>query len=121
MPLSQVNDRFPRLKLDKPLETRDLLDFITERSTLSPADTIAVIYALREALLYYLSVARPVRLEGIGIFRPSLKLDGSLRIRFKPDKQLLKELNEKKSGLKRRITNRKNLGKTLNELEAQAD
>jgi hypothetical protein len=121
MPLSQVNNRFPRLKLEKPLNTRDLLNFIAERSTLSPADTIAVIYALQEALLYNLSLARPVRLEGIGLFRPSLKLDGSLRIRFKPDKQLLKALNENKGGLKQKITHRKNLGKSLSELEAQAD
>ncbi len=121
MPLSKVNDRFPRLKLDKPLETRDLLHFISEGSTLSPADTIAVIYALQEALLYNLAQARPVRLEGIGIFRPTLKLDGSVRIRFKPDKHLLTALNMEKDRLKKKITHRKNLGKTLSELELQAD
>ncbi len=117
MPLTELNDRFPRLKLQSPLDTRELLQIITQRSTLSSADTIAVIYALQSILIDYLSIARPVRLEGIGIFRPSLKLDGTIQIRFKPDKRLLKELNFQKHNLKKYITHPKNLGKTLAELE----
>ena len=121
MPLSQVNDRFPRLKLEKPLETRDMAKYIAERSTLSPPDIIAVIYALQDVLLYNLSIARPVRLEGIGIFRPSIKLDGTLQIRFKADKSLVRELNLQKNNLKHKITHRENLGKSLSELEAQSE
>ncbi len=121
MPLSQVNDRFPRLKLEKPLETRDMAAYISQRSTLSPPDVIAVIYALQDVLLHNLSMGRPVRLEGIGIFRPSLKLDGTLKIRFKADKFLLKELNRQKNNLKHKITHRENLGKTLSELEKQSE
>jgi len=55
-------------------------------------------------------------LEGIGIFSPSIKLDGTINIKFRPDKELVKELNLK-NNLHKRIKNRENIGKRLTDLE----
>jgi hypothetical protein len=39
-------------------------------------------------------------LEGIGIFSPTVKLDETINIKFKPDKSLVRELNYNKDHLK---------------------
>ena len=116
MKLTDVNARFPRLRLNKPLEKQALIKYIATGSTFTSGDIMGMIYAIREALLNYLKEGTPVRLEGIGIFSPSIKLDGTIKIRFRADKELLRELNSSHN-LHERITNRKNLGKSLSDLE----
>lgn len=78
---------------------------------------MGMIYALKDTLMEKLKYATPVRLEGIGIFSPTLKLDGTLNVKFRPDKEFLKELNSQRNNLKERITNKKNIGKTLDDLQ----
>jgi hypothetical protein len=68
----------------------------------------------------HLKNATPVRLEGIGIFSPTLKLDGTVNVRFRPDKEFLRELNAQKDNLRDRITHKKNVGKTLDDLQELA-
>lgn len=120
MALTDSNSEFPRLKLNRPQDTRDMMEYMNMRSGLVPSDIIAVIYEIRDALLRNLPEATPLRLEGIGIFSPSLKLDGSINIRFRPDKKLVRQLNGKKDRLKPRITNRKNIGKSLDDLKCES-
>jgi predicted histone-like DNA-binding protein len=116
MALTDINKKMPRLKLEKPMETRELLKEISERSGFTAGDVIGVIYALSDSLLSCCRNATPLRLEGMGLFSPTIKLDGKVSIRFKPDKHLLQELN-RDNNLKNHITNRKNLGKTIDELK----
>ena len=116
MALTDLNSDLPRIKLNKPLNTRDLIKYINARSGFVASDIVGMIYELHDVLLDFLRDGTPVRLEGIGIFSPSVKLDGKIKINFRADKGLIKELNLKHN-LKRKITNRKNLGKTLSELE----
>lgn len=116
MALTNTNSNFPRIKLNKPVEKNDLIKFINSRSGFVASDIVGMIYELRDVILYYLRNGTPVKLEGIGIFSPSIKLDGTIRIKFRADKELVAELN-REHNLKNRITNRKHLGKTLSELE----
>ena len=102
MPLTNTNSKFPRLKLNKLKTTRDLMKYINQRSG------------------FHAREATPIRLEGLGIFSPSIKLDGTYNIKFRPDKSLIKDLN-RENYLKPYITNRKNVGKTLTEIEASSD
>ncbi len=116
MALTNTNSNFPRIKLNKPVEKNELIKFINSRSGFVASDIVGMIYELRDVILYYLRNGTPVKLEGIGIFSPSIKLDGAIRIKFRADKELVAELN-RENNLKNRITNRKYLGKTLSELE----
>lgn len=114
-----MNTQFPRLKLNRPLENRQLINHISHGSTHTAGDIMGMIYALRDALMHHLKNATPVRLEGIGIFSPTLKLDGTVKIRFRPDKEFLRELNSQKDNLKERITHKKNVGKSLDDLKKE--
>ncbi len=116
MALTNTNSNFPRIRLNKPVEKNELIKFINSRSGFVASDIVGMIYELRDVILYYLRNGTPVKLEGIGIFSPSIKLDGAIRIKFRADKELVAELN-REHNLKNRITNRKYLGKTLSELE----
>ena len=120
MPLTNTNSKFPRLKLNKPKTTRDLMKYINQRSGFVSSDIIGMIYEFRDVILNHAREATPIRLEGLGIFSPSIKLDGTYNIKFRPDKSLIKDLN-RENYLKPYITNRKNVGKTLTEIEASSD
>ncbi len=98
------------------MTTRKLMEYINRRSGFVSSDVIGMIYEFRDVIRYQLQDATPVRLEGIGIFSPTIKLDGTINIKFRPDKSLVKELNSSHN-LKDRITNRKNLGRSLSDLE----
>ena len=115
MSLTEVNSKFPRVKLNKPVEKRDLINFIQSRSGYVSSDVVGMMYEFCDSILFFLKQATPVRLEGIGIFSPSLKLDGTIQIKFRPDKSLVRELNTSNS-LKGHITNRHNIGKSLDDL-----
>ena len=117
MALTDNNRQFPRIKLNRILEKGKLINFINNSSTFSEGDIVGVIGAVKGALLNYLKEATPVRLEGIGIFSPTLKLDGTVNIRFRPDKEFMRNLNSQKDNLRDCIKNKKNVGKTLDDLQ----
>lgn len=117
MALTDNNRQFPRIKLNGILEKKGLVRFINNSSTFSEGDIVGVITALKGALLNHLKEATPVRLEGIGIFSPTLKLDGRVNIRFRADKEFVRELNTRKDSLRGSIKNKKNVGKTLDDLQ----
>lgn len=117
MALTDINTQFPRIKLKSPLEKRELINYISHSTGFSSGDIMGMIYALKDTLLNHLKYATPVRLEEIGIFSPTLKLDGTVNIRFRPDKDFLQALNGQKDNLREHITNKKNVGKSLDDLQ----
>jgi len=62
MNLTDHNARLPRLRPDDPVETREIMNEISMRSGLVPADVVAVIYELSANLLNSCRNARPLRL-----------------------------------------------------------
>lgn len=118
MNLTDVNSKIPRIKLNKPLEKREFIKYITMRSGFVSSDIIGMIYEIRDVLYDHLKEGTPVRLEGIGIFSPSIKLDGTIKIKFRADKELIQDLNLN-NNLHQKITNQKNIGKPLSELEKE--
>ncbi len=57
-------------------------------------------------------------MEGIGIFTPSIKLDGRIRINFRINRRLQERLNMS-GAFTGEFKNRENIGKTMVELEAE--
>ena len=117
MPLTDANSILPRLDLGNLVERRELTQHITSRTGFVAGEIIGIIAELKDAVLLFNRGGRPVRLEGFGIFTPSIKLNGTINITFRPDKELIQAIN-KKDAYNGRIKNKQYLKKSLEELEA---
>jgi hypothetical protein len=52
-----------------------------------------VLQELSEAILYYNKQGTPVKISGVGIFRPSINRDGKFNIHLRADTALKKGIN----------------------------
>lgn len=68
-----------------------------------------------KGVLFYNRTGRSVRLEGIGIFTPSMDLAGAVTVNHRGDRYLAAMLNPP-GAFEGDITNRQNIGKTADEL-----
>ena len=66
-----INDLwYPRsVTVGKPVETQELANRIARESTVSPADTHAVLRALPNIMADFMKESRAVHFEGVGWFR----------------------------------------------------
>ena len=61
---------YPRsVTVGKPVETQELANRIARESTVSPADTHAVLRALPNIMVGFMKESRAVQFEGLGWFR----------------------------------------------------
>jgi hypothetical protein len=96
-------------------ELGDVVTFIAGRSSLNEGTILNVMAELREAITFYALSGRSVRLRGLGVFAPTIKLEGKLGINHMPDPLLISEINV--SGkFKGDIVNRDMIGKTTDDL-----
>ena len=93
---------YPRsVTVGKPVETQELANRIARESTVSPADTHAVLRALPEVMADFMKESRAVHFEGLGWFRYTINAMGEgvenkedvseaqikgLRVQFTPDR-----------------------------------
>lgn len=102
---------YPRIRLTGQDTLDDVAKYISLTSTFSPGDIKGAVQALVEAIAHSMSEGRSVKIDGLGIFTPTLGLrEGFEResgepdeqrrnamsicisgVRFKPDKTLLRE------------------------------
>ena len=98
-----INDLwYPRsVTVGKPVETQELANRIARESTVSPADTHAVLRALPNIMADFMKESRAVHFEGLGWFRYTINAMGKgvatkeevndkqikgLRVQFTPDR-----------------------------------
>ena len=93
---------YPRcVTIGKPVETQELAKRIARESTVSPADTHAVLRALPNVMADFMKESRAIHFEGLGWFRYSINPMGEgvttkeevsekqikrLRVQFTPDR-----------------------------------
>lgn len=93
---------YPRsITVGKPVETQELANRIARESTVSPADTHAVLRALPNIMADFMKESRAIHLEGLGWFRYTTVAAGNgvaskeevnsgqisgLRVQFTPDR-----------------------------------
>lgn len=102
---------YPRIRLTGQDTLDDVAKYISLTSTFSPGDIKGAVQALVEAIAHSMGEGRSVKIDGLGIFTPTLGLrEGFEResgepdeqrrnamsicisgVRFKPDKTLLRE------------------------------
>ena len=110
----QVYSEFgPRIDYGKTVETDSLVEFLSGRTTLHESVIRHVVLELREALRFFTVEGRAVRIEGLGIFKPTIDLAGTISMNYRPDPHLQSDINSRFRG---EIVNRHNIGKTNTEL-----
>ena len=68
---------YPRcVTIGKPVETQELANRIARESTVSPADTHAVLRALPNIMADFMKESRAIHLEGLGWFRYTINAMG---------------------------------------------
>ena len=77
-----------------------------------------VVYELRDAMLKAHRHGQAVKIEGLGTFTPTVRLDGDMDILFRPDPDMLRQLNDS-ARFRAKILNKSNIGKSADELIAQ--
>jgi hypothetical protein len=70
---------------------------------------------LKFRLIGYLRAGRAVKVDGIGIWTPTISLDGKLSIQYRPDMVFDYELNQP-GVFTGSVINRENIGKTSEDL-----
>ena len=86
-----VESYYPVLADPTLVNSEQLFADISHATTLTPADVIACLSALRDAMIYYLTQGKRVELQGIGTFAPTLR--SGIPIRSTDDKQTARHLS----------------------------
>lgn len=108
----------PRIAHARTIQREELVEYIAQRTGLNQGEILLVLYELRDAISYYLRVGYGVKLEGLGTWLPNIRLNGTFDVQYRLDRGLKRALNGV-NDFYGKILNRKNIGKTPDELVAQ--
>lgn len=108
----------PEIKREPTRQMRHVIEDIARGTGLTEGEIRFVLYELRDTILEAHGHGQAVKLEGLGIFTPTIRVDGRLDVLFRPEVELLNRLNDP-SHFHAKILNKKNIGKSADELVAQ--
>ena len=108
----------PRIKLERTAHTEQICNDISRVSSLNAGEINNVLTQLQNAILSYVCRGKPVKLDRLGTFTPTIRLDGSYNLNVRIDRELIKRINIP-GGVKADITNKKNIGLSADDLIAQ--
>jgi hypothetical protein len=107
----------PRLNLSSTIPLPKLARWISTRTSLNESEVMMVLIELKEAILHFNGLGIPVKLPGLGRFRPSISVDGEYRIHLRLDSELRESINQR-DAYTGRVENRGNIGLTREEFKA---
>ncbi len=107
----------PEFKRMRTMQMAQVISSIASTTGLNEGEIRLNVYELRDTIVNAHRNGRAVKIEGLGTFTPTLRLDGSVDILFRPDVHMLNELNVRK--LDAVILNKANIGKSTEELVAK--
>ena len=116
--ITAIRSYRPEIERENTLQTRHLVNGIARGTSLNEGTIRFVVYELRDAILRAHRIGQAVKIEGLGTFTPTIHLDGDLDILFRPDPDMLRQLNDP-TQFYATILNKANIGKTAEELVAQ--
>lgn len=108
----------PEIERGKTRQMPEIIRQIARSTSLNEGSIRYVIYELRDVILDAHYTGQAVKIEGLGTFTPTIRMDGELDILFRPDPAVLKDLNDR-TRLVAKILNRANIGRTADDLVAQ--
>jgi hypothetical protein len=108
----------PEIERQRTRQTPQLVEDIARTTGLNEGEIRFVVYELRDAILMAHHLGQAVKIEGLGTFTPTIRVDGNLDILFRPEPDMLRQLNDP-TRLYTKILNKKNIGKSADELIAK--
>ena len=108
----------PEIKLERTRQKPEIISDMSHSTTLSEGSIRNVVYQLRDAILMAHRQGQAVKIEGLETFTPTLRMDGSFDILFRPDPDMLRQLNDT-TQFHAKITTKANIGRSADDLVAQ--
>ncbi len=114
--ISAIRKMRANLKRGHTMPTPIMVQNIALRSGLNTGEIFYVIHELRDELSLAARSGRAVKINGFGIFTPTLRADGRINILFRADPEFLRDMNA--GTLFTKIVNKASIGKSADELVA---
>ena len=108
----------PEIKRDPTRQMSEIISDMSSSTTFSEGSIRNVVYQLRDVILMAHRQGQAVKIEGLGTFTPTIRMDGSFDILFRPDPDMLRQLNNPIQ-FHAKILNKDSLGKSADDLVAQ--
>lgn len=107
----------PEIRRQPTRQTKHIVEDIARSTGLNEGEIRFVVYELRDAILMAHSNGQAAKIEGLGTFTPSLRMSGDFDILFRPDVDMLRQLNDP-TRFYAKVLNKANIGKSAADLIA---
>jgi ribosomal protein S16 len=108
----------PRIEQAPRIDTAELAELLAMRTGMHESELRYVLTELRDVVAHALAQGHSVRIEGLGVFAPSLRVDGSFTVTVRVDRFQVRKLNHP-GGFRGTVRNREHIGKSPAALVAQ--
>jgi nucleoid DNA-binding protein len=115
--IQAVSTYRPKIKGGTTVGMAQLVAYIASRTGLSDGEVTFVLKELRDAVIFFNRQGQGVKIEGLGTYQPSIKLNGRFDVAHRLDKHIKDNLNAPGT-FTGEIENRANIGKTAADLVA---
>ena len=95
----------------------DLVTFIARSTGLNESGVSQVLLEMRDAVIFFNLRGESVKLAGLGVYTPSIDLQGKIKVAHRADNALIDALNMNRA-FTGSVKNSANIGKTGDELVA---
>ena len=91
--IQAINAYRPRLDQGNTVQQPELLRILSHGTGLLEGSVDHTIKELRDKITFYCCAGRAVKVEGLGIWTPTISLDGKLKIQYRPDPAFVYQIN----------------------------
>jgi len=116
--IQAINAYRPRIEQGNTVQKPELIRALSRATGLVEGSIDQATMELRDHIIEFNRAGRAVKVDGLGTFSPSIDLDGTLSISFRPDPALNYGINVPGT-FSGTILNRENIGKSSDDLVAQ--
>lgn len=114
--IQAVTSYGPRVEITHTVQAREIAEFISGRTSINGGEIENVLRELNNTLLFFAKQGSAVKLSGVGIFSPGIRLDGTLKVGFRLDSSIGNQLNVNGIFIGK-VKNAENTGKSSDELK----
>lgn len=115
--IQAINTYRPRIDQGNTVQKGEYTRILARATTLNEGTVDSVIKETRDLIIQFCREGRAIKIDGIGVFTPTIGLDGTFDISVRPDNALAEGLNAPKT-FTGTLINSENIGKTAEELVA---
>jgi hypothetical protein len=117
--IKAVKKYSPSIKKQMTVSMDQLVLYLAGRTGLNEGAVRLMLMELRDAMVYFGIMGSAVKLEGVGTFRPTIRIDGTVKMTYLPDKHIKNKLNDSFGGFSGEIENKDMVGKSVDDLVAR--